>query len=195
MSEMSILIAELRPSHRAIEIHHHRLTQMHAWRGPWMATVGQGSLELDSEMGIAMQGFEGGGLLGLKKAGQGRGRSWAVGQSQQKPQPTLPVLQSCPELGQGSLCPQTDQSLSVQCCPGSDGITLKEATLCSRSLKTTSKEGPSLELSAVYTPRSGGKKSLSPRGSTAPGWHITAQLPYFLIPNSGYRSVYLFTGL
>lgn len=62
---------------------------------------------------------------------QGSGGSWAVVQSQQKPQPTLHILQSCPELGQGSLGPQTGQSLNVHCHPGSGGITLREATLCS----------------------------------------------------------------
>jgi len=161
-----------------------------------MAAVDQASLELDSEMGIATQGFYGGGLLGLNKAGQDSRRSWAVGQSQQKPQPTLPVLQSCPELGQGSLCPQTDQSLNVQCCPRSGGITLKEATLCSRGLRTTSKEGPSLELSAINTPRSWGKSvPVLERAGHLGG---TSQLNYcecVPIANFGHRSVYLFTGL
>lgn len=51
----------------------------------------------------------------------GRGRSWTAVQSQQKPQLTLQALQSCPEVGQGPLCPQVDQPLNVCCCARGKG--------------------------------------------------------------------------
>lgn len=59
----------------------------------------------------------------VKKAGEAVGEAGL--QSQQKPQLTLPALQSCPEVGQGPLCPQVDQPLNGCCCPRGDGQALE----------------------------------------------------------------------
>lgn len=114
----------------------------------------------------------------------GSRRSWAAVQSQQKPQLTLQAPQSCPEVGQGPLCPPgwpaTERMLLLRQGRWA-GSWARQLSLADSSGQST--EGPPVSFQLLRFPRLG-KRTLSLKGR---GVWLTAgstRVTIFRISNS-----------